>query len=265
MVITMEQVNKSIATNTTKVKATTGVDGSIVKGQVLSGSTDTIGKNQNQTAKQNFAQKTNLRNETRVELSVAKTPELFISSGTDWVAFLGFAITALIVLLTTRQTIKNSNKLIKSQEDLSRNGSKENREIVKAEMTARNRQAWINTLRSDLADYIAAISAIWDLYQIKEGRAQVLKDSGTVENNLKERFEWSLAYHRTIQDSERLLAKIKLLLNPTEDESKKLTVILDKVLEAAKSGHPPSEICQEIIKAAQPILKEEWERVKSMR
>jgi len=201
---------------------------------------------------------------SQVELSVTKTPEIFVSTGTDWVAFLGFAITALIVLLTTRQTIKNSEKLIRSQEDVAKNSAKENREIVKCELTANNRQAWINTLRSDLADYIAAISAIWDLHQIKDGRAQVLKECGNVENNLNELFEWSLAYHKAIQESERLLAKIKLLLNPAEDKSQKLTTSLEKALDKAKSKKLPTEACNEIIFASQPILKEEWERVKSM-
>lgn len=202
--------------------------------------------------------------EARLEVSVNKAPEIHVATGTDWVAFLGFIITAIVVFGTTQLTIKNSNSLIKSQEDLSREGFRENREIVKAELTANNRQAWINTLRSDIADYIAAISAIWDLHQIRDGRAQMLKAASTPENTLKELFEWSLAYHKAIQDSERLHAKIQLLLNPTEEKSIKLIVALDKALACAKNNEFPTKICREIVREAQPILKEEWERVKGL-
>jgi len=201
---------------------------------------------------------------SQVEISVTKAPELLVSTGTDWVAVLGFAITALIVLLTTRQTIKNSERLIKSQEDVAKESARENREVVRCELTANNRQAWINTLRADLAAYIAAISAIWDLHQIKAGRAQVLREHGSVEGNLKELFEWSLAYHEKIQESERLLAKIKLLINPGEDKSQILMKALEKAFDDVKSNRLPTKACNEVISASQPILKEEWERVKSM-
>lgn len=206
-----------------------------------------------------------IKNEASMEIALTKTPEITISTGTDWVAFLGFAITALIVFATTRQTIKNSEKLIKSQEDLSILNSKETREAVKCELTANNRQAWINTLRSDLADYIATIAAIWDLHQMKEGREEVLRANNNTEHALRELFEWSLAYHKAIQESEKLLAKIKLLTNPSEEKTQKLTEALEVAFITAKTNKHPTDACNNIIRAAQPILKEEWERVKSMK
>lgn len=199
-----------------------------------------------------------------IELEVPSFPELSISTSTDWVAVLGFAITALIVLITSRQTVNHSVELISSQEKLSRDSAKENIGLARAELTAKNRQEWINTLRNDLAKFIASTNAVWDLERIKSGRAEVLAGLGNPEYAMKELFEWSISYNKAFQESEGLAAKIKLLLNPNESDSKELSKLLDESLNFVKAKKSPSEIHKQIVALSQNILKKEWERVKAL-
>ncbi|WP_417362776.1 hypothetical protein [Gallaecimonas pentaromativorans] len=199
-----------------------------------------------------------------IELSIPKTTELSISTSIDWIAFLGFAITAVIVIFTSRQTMKQSIEVIKSQEALSRDNAKENISLTKSELTASNRQAWINTLRNDLASFIAASNVIWDLHRVKDGRDQVLAELKKPEYAMGELFEWSIKYNSALQNAEQLSAKIKLLLNPNEDKSKILSNLLDETMQVVKNKKDPTSLAQKIIEVSQSILKKEWERVKNL-
>ncbi|WP_139790113.1 hypothetical protein [Halomonas sp. BC2] len=201
----------------------------------------------------------------RIELVAEKPYDLNLSMGVDVIAFLGFAITALIVLLTNRQTVKYSLKLIESQERLSRKSAEENVHLTRSEITANNRQAWINTLRNDVADFIAAAYAIWDLNRIKSGRRQTLSELGNPEYAMKELFEWSSKYNQAIERAEGLSAKIKLLTNPVEDKTKELVAGLDAAMNRIRDGEKPEEHLHQIVLVSQSILKEEWERVKEMK
>jgi len=200
-----------------------------------------------------------------LELVITKPTELTVTTSVDWIAFLGFAITAIIVLFANRQTVKHSAKLIKSQEAISASNAKENIHITKSEITATNRQNWINTLRDDLANFIGAMNSIWDLNRVKTGRAEVLKELKKPEYVMTELYNWSIKSNSFLQNAESLSAKIKLLVNPNEKDSKALCSLLDEAMKAVRSKVDPKDINNEIIKVSQTILKEEWERVKDLK
>ncbi|MET3134903.1 hypothetical protein AAKU55_005206, partial [Oxalobacteraceae bacterium GrIS 1.11] len=71
-------------------------------------------------------------------------------------------------------------------------------------------------------------------------------------------------YNLSLRELERLKAKIKLLLNPTESPSIKLVDFINDASSVATSGHSVIAACEAIISASQPILKNEWEKVKAL-
>lgn len=201
----------------------------------------------------------------RIELVAEKPYDLNLSMGVDVIAVLGFAITGLIVLLSNRQTVKHSLKLIESHERLSRESAEENVRLTRSEITANNRQAWINAVRNDVADFIATAYAIWDLYRIKNGRKKTLSELSNPEYAMKELFEWSRKYNQAIERAEGLSAKIKLLTNPVEDKTKELIAGIDAAMARIRIGDKPEEHLHQVVLVSQSILKEEWERVKKMK
>jgi len=210
----------------------------------------------------------NTKNTTEVtpfELVIPKPTELSITTSVDWIAFLGFAITAMIVLIANRQTVKHSEKLIESQEALSHSNAKEKIQLTKSELTAINRQSWINTLRDDLASFVGAMNSIWDLNRVKDGRAKVLAELRKPEYAMTELYDWSIKYNGSIQYAEGISAKIKLLINPTENNSKVLCSLLDEAMELVILKKDPKDLNGKIIDISQKILKKEWERVKDLK
>lgn len=200
-------------------------------------------------------------------VSVNEIAPIQMMAGTDWIAVLGFAIAALsflvtvvIIRLSTNATMKSTSELVRSQEDTARANRCESRELARVQMIAGNRQAWINTLRLDLAEYMSVISEIWQLHLLNEGRRSALKDDYSTEEGR----QWAYSYKLARQNAERLKAKINLLLNPVEGASIELLATLNAALDLAIQGKNVNLANKDIIQKAQTILKEEWERVKMM-
>ena len=111
-----------------------------------------------------------------------------------------------------------------------------------------NRQAWINSLRDQVSEFIAILAAV---------------NSGS----------WS---SRTVKEFEEELkqlifagSKIKLMLNIKEDDHKKLSGLIGEVgsLFSNRTDNDNKkkrcvEIVGELVPLVQSILKREWERVK---
>lgn len=199
----------------------------------------------------------------KTELRVEKVPELKVSTGTDFVAFGGFFVTAIIVLATTYLSVKTSRNMVFSQEKIANAKDKLDIEKLRAEKRADNRQEWINTLRTDLASYIGAVMNTWNLHQMSAGRQPLQRELDSAQQR-EESSKWSYEYNMSLREVERLKAKIKLLLNPTEEPSIALALLIDNAASIASSGKAVIAICDDIIKASQPILKDEWEKVKGL-
>jgi len=108
---------------------------------------------------------------------------------------------------------------------------------INATVLSTNRQEWINMLRNNISEFIALCLIIKDL-QNRENAP-----------SLPEKIE--CLNHR--------LSKIKLLINPTEDDHNELITLL---AQATKSVDP--DVLDKIEKRAQVILKREWVRVKNI-
>lgn len=114
-----------------------------------------------------------------------------------------------------------------------------------------NRQAWINSLRDAISDYIAKSNT----FRIKLDQLNSLgKDAGKDTDN------------SDLTEILRLETKIVLMLNSNEDDSKLLIERLGQYTTALFDDtvimQPSSFFQQEIIDITKTILKKEWERVK---
>ncbi|MCA0936803.1 hypothetical protein LCL85_14775 [Vibrio alginolyticus] len=136
-------------------------------------------------------------------------------------------------------------------------------EFEKAKVVAESRQKWMHSLRVEVANFVSATNAIWDLHKIKDGCEDILTDMNDPQFMMKELYHWSCTYNKALQDTEQLYTKIHLLINPKEEKAQTLSKLLDRTLVAVEAKKSPSKINDDIIAITQAILKDEWERVKT--
>jgi hypothetical protein len=203
-------------------------------------------------------------NAISAQLSIAGVPEFKVNTDRDFATPLSFLITALVLIATTVFTFRSAKNTATSQERVARDREVNELERLRADKRADNRQEWINTLRSDLAAYVGAAMNTWNLHQMSAGRASFRRSLRT-EQMWQEGSKWAYEYNLSLRELERLKAKIKLLLNPTELPSIQLAALIDEASTVATSGHAVIAACEAIINASQPILKAEWEKVKALK
>ncbi|TDR72048.1 hypothetical protein [Paludibacterium purpuratum] len=196
-------------------------------------------------------------NSHTVAISQLPTIQVRATSPTDWFAigslFVGALATVLVVLagawLTDRSNRKHAEEL---------------REQANAGQRAASRQAWIDTLRDSLAEYIGCLKRLWDLHQLKLGREPALRQHVDSSYVLQETQQHALTQNQLVAEAERVRAKIKLLLNPAEPNYGELERLLDRALDCARDGDiNVLPACNNLVQAFQPVLKAEWERVKA--
>lgn len=181
----------------------------------------------------------------------------------DWPTLLAFAVTILTIIVTTAITIKNQRKTLEAQIAISRESAEREREKARVELICNSRQAWINALRDEVSRFISGTCSILDLFQQKEGRKDTLAALENPQFAMSELGNWSIRYGSALAGAEGSRTRIVLLLNPKEPPSAELMGTLDTALKAAKDGRDPSVFNSRVVAALQPILKSEWERIKS--
>jgi len=112
-----------------------------------------------------------------------------------------------------------------------------------------NRQAWINTLRDHISEFLAILAVV---------------HAG----------EWSDRTEKEYDEElKRLMlvgSKIRLMLNPKEEDHERLSGLLTEAFGTVRArakdeklnGGTGAKLAAEIVPLAQSILKREWERVK---
>lgn len=180
----------------------------------------------------------------------------------DWPTLLAFIIVILTIVSTTYLTVRNQNKATESQLAISRELADKEKEKSRSEFISTSRQEWINSLREEVSGYISAIFSVWDLFQEKKGRADVLRDLENPEYAMSELARWSERYGSAIKMAQKHRAQINLLLNPDEHLSEELISSIDSAFNLVTAESDPAEANDLIIMKLQPILKKEWERVK---
>lgn len=183
------------------------------------------------------------------------------SSPTDWFAigslFVGVLATVLVVLVGAWITTHSNRRHAESM-----------RMQARSEKVADSRQAWINELRTCLADFIANVLNVYQLQgQISRKKlkwqATALSEAANAAKG-EEELNYTVAQNTAITDAERARTKILLMLNPKEPEYLAIQGAMTQALADAMDSLSPQVVpdCETLIALAQPLLKSEWERVK---
>lgn len=179
-------------------------------------------------------------------LTLTKENPIDMNQYMPWVVALLIGIFSLVVNLLVH---KNQQKLALKSMELQ---SEQSKQVIKKDILSKNRQEWINTLRDSISDYLSSheLSKLIVKYDKK----------GT---------ETPPEYRSEFKKWQSLYYKIKLMLNPNEDKSRKLIELMTQLNLStdyySNEKEAKYEIIQnEIIQVTQSILKEEWERVKNL-
>ncbi len=130
------------------------------------------------------------------------------------------------------------------------------RQQFKANVLSVNRQRWIESLRDAVASLIAQVQVAASLKQILklEDRTAIAADAVLLSR---------------LEDLTRTVARIDLLLNPTEADHNRLRSLMETALGWLRSDKPQpdlfamvDDVANEIVRTSQHILKSEWIRVK---
>jgi hypothetical protein len=177
------------------------------------------------------------------------------------------AIVALIaVFLGPFIQFKIAKRQVAMQEEIAKRQTETQQQIAKrqiADSISLRRQVWIDELRKDASEYLTHIARIEDLKR---------PDTNLSEEDQKKNFEERAAASAR---GHELGIRIKLRLNPLEDEHNELVRLLEVLSNVCKDP-PPNETKEQIalaqtafrkargdvISHIQTILKLEWEKVK---
>lgn len=220
-----------------------------------------------------------------------QVPKIIVDSGFDWATFWSFSATVVIFLLGTYLTVRNFNKTIVSQEKVARENfeiqknliasqgllakqgfdvQKEmilSQERVAAQASLKtSRQSWINDLRDTTALFVAAALNVQRLNVYWESKQSSMSQrGGVVDYSTFDRLhtEWSTSHVQSIKELISLKAKIELLLNPEEIDSKEFIKAVNELRdECDQAGGPAKELTKNVVYWCQHILKQEWEKAK---
>jgi hypothetical protein len=198
-------------------------------------------------------------------LTIHRVPELVINSGTDWVALGGTLLTALAVVVGAVVTNKNFKHTVQSQERMSLKNSEDLMFQSKAEALSKNRQEWINSLRTSVSSFIASATELYSVNIILRTPTGIIPDTEDREIQAATLHREIISKHAATKgEARRYLALIELHLNLKEDESIKMVKIAKDLYQSADNEGNIFLLCDELVEISQSILKKEWERVKQM-
>jgi endonuclease/exonuclease/phosphatase (EEP) superfamily protein YafD len=120
---------------------------------------------------------------------------------------------------------------------------------IKAQVLTKNRQEWINDLRNTLAHFIVSTHKCRNNLIISPEK----RDPDRI--------------HANVDEAWLHLTRLRLLINPNEDDHKDLLTTANLMFELIKPnehGIQLKDVEQSLLIKGQGILKREWERVKSL-
>jgi hypothetical protein len=122
--------------------------------------------------------------------------------------------------------------------------------ITKEQKTSEFRQAWINDLRQEIADFLSRVNALRDIHRM----------------GLDPEKHWEMAGEAYMAANQAVF-RIKLRLNPKEAPSKLVFKIVDAIegnfcLGVSPNAQLLSRLEKALLKVSQRLLKKEWDRVR---
>lgn len=199
-----------------------------------------------------------------VILSVNRVPEILMNTGTDWVALGGILLTAIVVVSGTIITGFQFSRTIKSQERMAAQRTEQVRDQSRSENLARNRQEWINSLRSEVAKFLSVAHEIYNLSgDVKEPKIRGVTGSEISESWEKHNVKAD-KFYSYLATARFHASNIKMHLNPAENDTRILEGAMDRLICAAYENQGIYDDSVTVIDISRKILKSEWVRVKEM-
>lgn len=205
-----------------------------------------------------------------MKLAQAVTPDDFNKVALGLVALIALFVSPLVQWSIAKRQASLQEAIAKRQAELQEQIARSQVEIQSAianrqaaDNISSKRQVWIDELRKDAAEYLSVVARLEELR-----RPDMPLSAEDQRVNFEEMA--SLNYRGS-----ELGIRIKLRLNPNEDEHNELLRLLGALADAC-GDPPPDETAQqrailqsrfhdarsEVISQVQTILKHEWERVK---
>ncbi|WP_339433046.1 hypothetical protein [Pseudomonas sp. EA_65y_Pfl2_P78] len=166
-----------------------------------------------------------------------------------------------------RETISGQDEAAKQAFEVQKEMIASQERVASQASLKSSRQNWINDLRGTTALFIAAALNVNRLNVYWESTQSAISMRGGVidfSNMDRLRSEWSTSHVQAVKELVSLKAKVELLLNPEEIDSKQLMNAVNELYsECDKAGGPAKEIANNVVNWCQHILKEEWEKAKA--
>ncbi|MGK8801444.1 hypothetical protein [Acinetobacter seifertii] len=195
--------------------------------------------------------------------------QLKINQDTDYCALvitlIATVFASIISAVVTIVLVTKSNKsLIRSQNENHLKQLEAQRQQQKSDVTSTNRQAWINSVRSILSEYLFYATRI-QVYMIQtinknpEGKTNLMQALDILDKN-KILINLYFSKHES-----QLIDLMDEFVNSANEISHKYTDNQSNLVPYNEKDFVPlKEIREKIINTAQDILKKEWDRVKNL-
>lgn len=215
-------------------------------------------------------------------LNVGKLPTVLVDSGFGWDTLLGSVVAGAIPAFIAWYTIKKNisaleNDRLRQQETFDRDRNAQLDIAAKnlnAQVLSANRQQWINSLRANLSKFISlSASAIQNKITWYIHIENIPIRNGTETQGREFLNNFFNEKHQMVG----LATEIQLMLNPREDDSKRIIECLDKIislmddedivlfhLDVGGVKEKYEDYTKNLIAVSQKCLKSEWDRVKKI-
>lgn len=215
-------------------------------------------------------------------LNVGKLPTVLVDSGFGWDTLLGSIVAGAIPAFIAWYTIKKNisalqNDRLRQQETFDRDRNAQLDIAAKnlnAQVLSANRQQWINLLRANLSKFISlSASAIQNKVTWYIHIENIPIRSGVETQGREFLNNFFNEKHQMVG----LSAEIQLMLNPKEDDSKRIMECINNINSlmddedivmfysygnSAKEKY--DDYTKVLIEVSQKCLKSEWDRVKKI-
>lgn len=207
-------------------------------------------------------------------LSIGKIPKIIVDSGFGWDNLAGSLIAGVIPAFIAWYSIRKNLKELERDRLLQQASFDRDRDAqlniasknLNAQVLSVNRQQWINSLRDTTANYMSAVNALRKSRTMARYCLQLAK---------KNDHDFFIQYGGQIsamtedaREVDNLSFKIRLLLNPAEEEAIKITSLLKDItfntgaFERRPDKNAIASLGDELVEVTQKYIKKEWDKVK---
>lgn len=196
-------------------------------------------------------------------LNINHIPDIVVQTGFSWESLISGLIAGAIPAIVAVKAMKSNAKNIQDERRHQLELANKN---ITLQIVSASRQVWINDLRDAAASYMGAVTC--SINSLNMVAQEVRMGKFHSENYLRHLNE-NLNAKRELG---MLTSKIGLLLNPDEDESKRILTALDNIRKFLLLDRRMDEMIDfndidslslEFRKSIYAVVKKEWNKIKS--